>query len=258
MEQVRPKRRKHHIIYKTTCIITGKWYVGLHSTDNLDDGYMGSGQRLWKSIKKYGKHNHRVDILEHCPDRTTLIKREAEIVTEDFLAQEKCMNLMIGGNANPEELKINSETTKQKISAKSKEMWAKRKADPGAMAEHIKKIVTPDIIAKRAITNTGKKRTPNQLFNLKSGQSHYYSTVNKIVLRERAKKAAETRKERGTASGGRPKGIPMTETQRAHLSAVNKGRQFVPRASCCRCRKETTLVALNRYHISCESPQVNP
>lgn len=29
----------------------------MHSTDNLDDGYVGSGKRLWNSIKKHGKEN---------------------------------------------------------------------------------------------------------------------------------------------------------------------------------------------------------
>ena len=38
-------------------MLNGKYYVGKHSTNNLNDGYIGSGDRLRKSVKKYGKEN---------------------------------------------------------------------------------------------------------------------------------------------------------------------------------------------------------
>ena len=43
-----------NFIYKTTNLINGKYYIGMHSTDNLEDVYIGSGKRLWFSIKNYG------------------------------------------------------------------------------------------------------------------------------------------------------------------------------------------------------------
>lgn len=244
--------RKYHIIYKTTCMVTGKWYIGLHSTDDLNDGYLGSGTQLWKSIKKYGKDQHQVEIIEHCTDRATLIKREAEIVNEDLLQQEACMNLMIGGNANREESKHTKEETRALISQRSKEMWAKRKADPAAMAEHIKKIATPEIVAKRAKANTGKKRTPEQIANLQAGQQSYYSSADPSALIERGQKSAITRTARGNNKGGRPKGIPMTEEEKLKLGQRMKGSSpFLRRISCIACRKETTLGALNRHQVKC-------
>jgi hypothetical protein len=91
------KERKYHYIYKTTCKVTDKFYVGMHSTDNLEDGYMGSGKRLWRSIRKHGIENHEKEVLEFLPNRSSLKKREKEIVNEKFLENPMCMNLMIGG-----------------------------------------------------------------------------------------------------------------------------------------------------------------
>lgn len=88
---------KYHYIYKTTCSVTGKYYIGMHSTSNLDDGYIGSGQRLWKSIKKHGKENHSIEILEWLPDRSSLKAREKELVNESLLSDPMCMNLALGG-----------------------------------------------------------------------------------------------------------------------------------------------------------------
>lgn len=91
------KPKKYHFIYKTTCIKTEKFYIGMHSTDKLEDGYIGSGQRLWHSINYHGKENHKSEILEFCPDRKSLAIREREIVNEDLLGDSKCMNLCLGG-----------------------------------------------------------------------------------------------------------------------------------------------------------------
>lgn len=74
-----------------------KYYIGMHSTDNLNDGYIGSGKRLWYSINKYGKENFKCEILEYLPDRESLKEKEEEIVNENLLKDPKCLNLKTGG-----------------------------------------------------------------------------------------------------------------------------------------------------------------
>ena len=91
------KQKKYHYIYKTTCKVNGKYYVGMHSTDDLNDGYIGSGKYLRRSINKYGKENFEVEILEYLDNRKDLINREIEMVNEDLVTDPMCMNLMQGG-----------------------------------------------------------------------------------------------------------------------------------------------------------------
>ena len=91
------KEKNIHYIYKTTCVITGRWYVGMHSCYDINDGYMGSGVVLRRSIRKYGVENHVKEILEFLPTRETLILREREIVNKELIGDGKCMNLKEGG-----------------------------------------------------------------------------------------------------------------------------------------------------------------
>ncbi|TXG80027.1 MAG: hypothetical protein E6R13_08805 [Spirochaetes bacterium] len=92
------KEKNIHYIYKTTCNVTGRWYVGMHSTNNLDDGYMGSGTVLRRSIRKYGVENHTKEILEFLPTREALIIREREIINKELIGDGRCMNLKEGGD----------------------------------------------------------------------------------------------------------------------------------------------------------------
>lgn len=92
------RQKKYHYIYKTTCTVTGKFYVGMHSTDNLDDGYLGSGKILGYSRKKYGDENHKREIVEMLPSRDELKLREKEIVNEELLNHPLNINLKYGGD----------------------------------------------------------------------------------------------------------------------------------------------------------------
>lgn len=93
----RAYKKKYHFIYKTTCLVTNKYYYGMHSTDDLEDGYLGSGKYLWRSLNKHGKDNHKIERLEFFNTREKLRKREEEIINEDLLNDPFCMNLTIGG-----------------------------------------------------------------------------------------------------------------------------------------------------------------
>jgi len=91
------KEKKYHFIYKTTNVLSGRYYIGMHSTSNLDDGYLGSGNRLKLAVRKHGKENFIREILEYCESREELKRLEEEVVNLNEIAKVDCMNLKVGG-----------------------------------------------------------------------------------------------------------------------------------------------------------------
>lgn len=56
-------------IYETTNLINGKKYIGKRKSKVfLGNKYLGSGTHLHNAIKKYGKENFQVEMLEEIPD----------------------------------------------------------------------------------------------------------------------------------------------------------------------------------------------
>jgi hypothetical protein len=108
-------RRKHHYIYKITRADgSGKYYIGMHSTDDLEDGYFGSGSILSKSIKKHGKDKHHKEILEYLPSREALKLREKELVNEELLSDKLCMNIVQGGHGGADVGRLGGKALKTK------------------------------------------------------------------------------------------------------------------------------------------------
>lgn len=127
------KQKTIHYLYKTTCIITGRYYIGMHSTCNLNDGYMGSGKRLRYSIRKYGVENHVKEILEFFESRELLVEAEKKIVNKELLSDINCMNLCVGGEGGrgftPNEQRMNAikSNEKQKMLRLNQE-WKDKKS----------------------------------------------------------------------------------------------------------------------------------
>lgn len=65
-----------HYIYKITNVINGKGYIGKHSTNDINDGYFGSGVALKKAISKYGRENFNKEILCYCQSEDELNNME--------------------------------------------------------------------------------------------------------------------------------------------------------------------------------------
>ena len=90
-------KRKYHIIYQTKNIVNGMIYIGAHSTDVVEDGYLGSGFRLTLAIEKYGKGSfvRTVHYIYNSP--IDMFVKEKEIVNPEFLKRNDVYNIVEGG-----------------------------------------------------------------------------------------------------------------------------------------------------------------
>ena len=161
------KEKKYHYIYKTTNLKNGKYYLGMHNTDNLEDGYMGSGKRLKRSLNKYGKENFKIEILEFLPDRKTLVEREKEIINEEILKDSLSLNIKVGGEGGIIDDK-HRKNLKIGASKYQKNKWL----TDGNYRDKIKKLLLDNLIKNHLL---GKIN-----YNTFEGKKHSENTKNKM------------------------------------------------------------------------------
>lgn len=88
---------QYNYFYKITNNLNGHFYYGVHSTNDLEDGYMGSGKRLHYAYKKYGIENFTKEILKFFDTAKEAYEYEAKIVNESLVNDDNCYNIQQGG-----------------------------------------------------------------------------------------------------------------------------------------------------------------
>jgi hypothetical protein len=164
---------------------------------------MGSGKLLTAAFLKYGKENFKKEILEMFDNENDMVKREIEIVTEDFIKSGRSYNIMPGGRFGSKEKngltfkgRKHSEITKEKMKIsnlrtitdetrkKLKENnWARK--DPVRQREHAVKAGQAAAAARKnsPFSEEIKKKVSKSL-------KDYYKThisANKGLKREKVK-----------------------------------------------------------------------
>lgn len=153
---------KYHYLYKVTHKKSGRIYIGIHSTNNLNDRYFAFGtyvakdrtisdwvktnhgsnmknSRIYNAMQKYGLDAFDREIIESFKTREQALKREEEIVTEEFINSDKSFNNRVGGmhgqfsNETREKISRNNsmyrEDIRKKVSQKHKERWTDEMKD---------------------------------------------------------------------------------------------------------------------------------
>ena len=88
----------NYIVYETTNLLNGKKYIGKHSTNDINDGYLGSGKVLKRAIKKYGKENFEREILLETQDEAQAYRMEDVYITLEIINDPMYYNIAGGGN----------------------------------------------------------------------------------------------------------------------------------------------------------------
>lgn len=177
--------KKYHFIYRTTNLINGMYYIGMHSTNKLDDGYIGSGKRLWYSIHKYGIENFKCTIVEFLPDRDSLIAREKALVNEETLSDAKCLNLMKGGTGGF----ISAEQQHRRASAGGKAFADRLKTDAKLLEEYRQR----GYARAKHLHESGRVKNDNF-----KGKSHSEETKQKMRVVKKGKGTGSTNSQFGT------------------------------------------------------------
>lgn len=121
-----------YFVYKTICIPTGKYYIGVHSERRKSDGYIGCGicsngtalslkrkgvkSAFIDSVIKYGYDNFKREILQEFNSIQEAYIYEEKLVTKEVISTKDCLNIKIGGiggsntNTSKKIEIINSET----------------------------------------------------------------------------------------------------------------------------------------------------
>ena len=103
---------KNRFIYKITCLCgdyKGKYYIGQHTTDDINDGYAGSGIKINEYYSKYGKRlneTYKFKILRNGATSQQQLDKWEKKYIDKYLGKEKCLNMIEGGLHNELNIKL--------------------------------------------------------------------------------------------------------------------------------------------------------
>lgn len=118
-----PENKIYHLVYLTTNLINQKIYIGVHSTNDIDDGYLGSGVGITNAVTKYGKENFTKCILYYCLTRDDAFDIERVIVSRNFIRRNISYNQFPGGKSG--NIKYTDEViSKMKVSTPARKAFS--------------------------------------------------------------------------------------------------------------------------------------
>ncbi len=113
-------KTQFHTVFKIINNVNGKYYIGKHSTNNLNDNYMGSGDLIKLAIRKYGIKEFKKEIIFRARTEQIAYWIEGMIVDKEFINSQSNYNISLGGYGAIMLGRKHSDKTKNLIGKSSK------------------------------------------------------------------------------------------------------------------------------------------
>lgn len=201
----------YYFIYLTKNLINNKCYVGWHATNNLNDGYAGSGRLLKKSIEKYGKNNHITGIIEF-GNKKNILEKEIYWIKKKNTTVPFGYNLSEGGDGGNTYVLL-SEEEKKKFREKS------------------------------SLNNKGKKISEETKEKIRKHHLGHSWNKGTIKSAETRKKMSEAWKHRDPVSEETKQKI--SKSQMGHKRHTNESKQKICEANSKRVWKEESKIKIS-------------
>ena len=176
-----------YYIYKITNVVNNIFYIGSHKTQDLNDGYFGSGIYLKRAIKKHGKENFRKEIVLYCNSEVEMREKETEYLLG--VRNENVYNLKfcaLGGNTRATYTKKEKKQYIQKLIDNPDSPIGKKGTDAFNYGTSLSKQT------KKKQSNSHKKRWEN--IKTSPEYSDYRKALKENALGNIDKMAAKRRK----------------------------------------------------------------
>lgn len=95
---------KSYTVYRIVNTVNGKYYIGVHKTDNPHDSYLGSGKAIRRAVEKYGPSNFYKEILHHDLSKKDAYALEKDTVGDLWKEDPDCYNNKPGGEGGWEHI----------------------------------------------------------------------------------------------------------------------------------------------------------
>ena len=214
----------YNYVYKTTNLVNNKIYIGVHGTNKINDGYLGSGKIFLKALKKYKKDNFKKDILKFFVNIESALEYEKVLVTEEFVNDDNNYNLQTGGLSNihfsqetknkmsklRKQLFLDEPIRRLILSKQKKELWKDEE-----YRERMEKMCKDPIIRK--------KRRDNINAYIKNNYEEFHNRVVYKINKnpEKIRKMAETHR-----------GMKRSDEAKKKMSLKKKGIYGIGKANC--------------------------
>jgi hypothetical protein len=211
------------VVYKITNKINGKYYIGMHKTTDINDGYMGSGTLIRRAIAKYGVDSFVKEILHVFNNEKDMIEKEKELV----VVSEETYNLMSGGRGGFGHINENGLSDYSKAGKAAGALAAKRFREGDYRGSHFWFVSEGQKIRSEMGLKVIKEKYPNGTFY---GKSHTEEYKQKMSLIMKEKQSGEKNSQYGTCwinNGQQNKKIKKEDLDNWLELGYNKGRIMI-------------------------------